>query len=121
MLPDPVDQLVETVIAHEQMQEMQTYLVRGRPHAALTVEALREAWVSAVTAVAFGDDDQLDNWADLGAELELRALARPDHLVPAEAMAALQARIAQSTPEHFEAVEKHVRRVRRHLDQQRRH
>lgn len=121
MLPDHVDQLVESVLAHEQMQEMQIYLARGRSFASLTEEVLNEAWVSAVTAVAYGDDDRLDDWADLGAELELRRLARPEHLVPAEAMAALQDRIAQSTPEHFEAVAKYVRHVRRHLNEARRH
>ncbi len=121
MLPDRIDQLVESVLPHEQMQEMLAYVARGRCFSSFSVEALTRAWVSAVTAVAFGDDDQLDDWTDLGAELELRNLARPERLVPPAAMAALRRRIAQSTPEHFEAVAKHVRRVRRRLAREPRH
>ena len=121
MLPDPIDQLVESVLAHEQMEEIRAYVARGRSFASLTAEELADAWVAAVVAVAFGDDDRLDDWSDLGAELELRGLARPEHLVPAQAMAALRQRIAQSTPEHFEAVAEHVGRVRRHLEKELRH
>lgn len=116
-----IDQLVEAVLAYDRIQKTRDYVARGRRFSPLTAEALGQAWVSAVTAVAFGDDDWVDEWSDLGAELDLRGLARPEHLIPAQVMAALRDRVAQSTPEHFEAVAKHVRRVRQDLNQQRRH
>jgi hypothetical protein len=121
MLPHHIDQLVEAVLAHEQMQEMQAYIARGRTFESVTVEALSEAWLAAVAAVAFGDDGSLGDWADLSAEFELRRLARPEHLVSPEVMVALQGRVVRSTPEHFEAVTKHVGRVRRHLAKESRH
>ena len=121
MLPHHIDPLMEAVLAHEQMQEMQAYLARGRAFGSLSIETLNEAWLAAVAAVAFGDDGRLGDWADLSAEFEIRRLTRPEHLISPEVMVVLQDRIARSTPEHFEAVAKHVRHVRRRLAEERRH
>jgi hypothetical protein len=106
-----VDELVEGLIADGELDDVTAYLEQGRPFASMAVETLNLAWVAALKAVAFGDDARLDELAELGAELWLRGLPTPEHLVRPRAMAALQRRVLDSTPEDVEAVAEHMGRT----------
>lgn len=109
---DPMDELVEALIADGEMEKMQTYLEAGRAYASATVEVLNQRWVTALTAVAYGDDSRLDDLCDLEAELRLRGLPTPEQLVPQETTAALQGRVLNATPEDFATVAENIRRRR---------
>lgn len=78
---DPVGELVEALSADGEMQQMKIYLEEGRAYGSLAVEKLNGRWVAALTAVSHGDDTRLDEWSDLAAELRLRRLPLPEHLV----------------------------------------
>jgi hypothetical protein len=108
---DDPDDVARAILADSEMQDTEAYLARGRAFALLPIDDLNKKYAAAFTAVAFGDDAPMIEWSDLAAELRLRRLPIPEHLV-AGAMAALQKRVADPTPEHFEAVRKHVGRLR---------
>ena len=110
---DRIDELVEALIADGEIQEMQAYLEQGRAYVSMTDEVLNQKWVAALTAVAYGDDARLDDLCDLGAELRLRGLPPPEQLALPEAMAALQRRVLDATPEDFETVAENIGRVRK--------
>lgn len=110
-MSDHSDDIARAAIADDEMQDTRSYLVRGRAFASLSVEDLNQMWAAAFTAIALGDDAKLTEYSDLAAELRLRSLPLPEHLVQG-AMPALQKRISESTPEHLEAVRTHVAHLR---------
>lgn len=105
---DRMNELVEALIADGEMQETKVYLEQGRAYGSITVEVLNQEWVTAFTAVAWGNDAWLGELCDLGAELRLRGLPPPEQLVPPQTMAALHRRVRDATPEDFEAVAENI-------------
>ncbi len=110
-MPMDPDQIVKSLVAEDEMEDMKAYLERGRAFSQLAVDDLNSAWAAAFTAVAAGDDDMLLRLAELGAELRLRNLPLPEHRVQ-EALEAMRKRIAETKPESFDAVAERVAQLR---------
>jgi len=78
--------IVEAFIASEEMDNAARYLQAGRRLARLSDAALKAHWADAWRG--YYDERRAERWddcIDADAELTLRRLPRPEHLVPAEA------------------------------------
>jgi len=78
------DAIVEAFIASEEMDNAARYLQAGRRLARLSDAALKASWAEAWRG--YYDERQADRWddcMDAEAELTLRRLPRPEHLIPA--------------------------------------
>ena len=101
-MKDRIDAIVQAFLDHQAMEETRSYLERGRPFEGLADDALGKQWAAAFTAVcADGDDSRHTDLDDLGAELGLRNIERPAHLVHPRAMQAAQERERNSQHEAF--------------------
>lgn len=87
--------LVTAFLDHLAMEEVRVYLERGRRFSAVPDEDLNKAWVVVFELCANGDQSNAAELDDLGAELELRGLSKPDHLVSRQAMDAVQRRLRE--------------------------
>ena len=78
--------LLDAFLAHEDMEHTKRYLDDGRRHGGLTVGQLEAAWLQAWRGFFLHDSAAAcDALYDYAAELRLRDLPLPDHLVsPAE-------------------------------------
>jgi hypothetical protein len=94
---DNIDAIAQAFLDHQAMEETRSYLGRGRRFEGLSVNDLNKGWAAAFTAVcAHGDESRVTDLDDLGAELSLRKLGRPDHLVHRDAMRIAQERVRKS-------------------------
>ena len=117
-MKDRIDAIVQAVIDHQAMEDTRSYLERGRRFEGLTVDALNDGWAAAFTAVcAYGDESRETDLDDLGAELGLRNLKRPEHLVRPRAMQAAQARVVNSQHEAFGPVTEAIDRFMERMDE----
>lgn len=100
------DDLVEGLIRSEQMEETAAYLGRGRRFSALSPSELELRWVEAFrTWLGERTDSHLQQMDDLSAELRLRGLEPPYHLVKKESEA-IREEIRVADPADFDIREK---------------
>ncbi len=86
-MKDSIGAITQAFIDRQAMEETKSYLERGRRFEGLTVEDLNKGWAAAFTSVcADGDESRTTDLDDCGAELGLRKLEKPDHLVRSDAM-----------------------------------
>jgi hypothetical protein len=113
-----IDAILEAFMDHQAMEETRSYLERGRRFEGLTDDALSTGWVAAFTAVcAHGDECRETDLDDFGAELGLRKLARPEHLIHPRAMQAAQKRVRDSQHEALGPVTEAIGRFMATMDQ----
>ncbi len=104
-MEDRIDDIIQAFLDHEAMTQTASYLGRGRRFEGLSVDALNKEWAATFTTVcAEGDGRRATDLEDLGAELGLRKLGRPEHLVSQEAMRTAQERVRRLPPETMETV-----------------
>jgi hypothetical protein len=103
-----VEATTQAFLDSQEMDEVRAYIERGRSLEAEQAQALNRRWASAFTAVcAHGSQAfrlELDNCS---AELNLRKMPKPDHLVQ-DVMRLIQARIKSLSPEHLEKLKESV-------------
>jgi hypothetical protein len=96
--PDrPIKTFAEAFFACEEMDNVARYLNAGRRLALLSAAALKRAWADAWRA--YYDERKADRWGDCidaDAELTLRQLPRPEHLIPREARRRIVARLREN-------------------------
>jgi hypothetical protein len=86
------------IVRSAEMEETQDYLARGRRFSGLTADALNDAWATAFKDVFSNENrSRVRDLDDLGAELRLRELELPEHLVAPE-MAGLRERLIREGP-----------------------
>ncbi len=116
-MEDRIDAIMQAVMDHQDMENTRSYLERGRRFEGLTVDALNNGWAAAFTAVcANGDERRETDLDDFGAELGLRKLKRPEHLVRPEAMKAAQERVRNSQHEAFGPMTEAIGRFMERMD-----
>lgn len=117
-MKDRIDALLQAFMDHQAMEETRDYLERGRRFGGLTDDDLSTGWAAAFTAVcADGDGRRETDLDDFGAELGLRKLERPEHLVPPRAMKAAQERVRNSRHESFGPVTEAIGRFMEKMDE----
>jgi hypothetical protein len=92
-----MDETLQAFIASEEMDNAARYLQAGRRLARLGDAALKRAWADAWCA--YYDEHKADRWndcVDADAELTLRRLPRPEHLIPREARKRIVARVRET-------------------------
>jgi hypothetical protein len=115
---DRIDTILQAFLDHQAMEETKSYLERGRRFEDLTVDDLSKGWAAAFTAVcADGDEGGQTDLDDLGAELGLRNLERPEHLVHPRAMTAALERVRNSQHEAFGPVTEAIGRFMERMDE----
>jgi hypothetical protein len=78
--------LINASLAEQIVERLREYVVRGRPFANLSEQALGGQWVELYRAVmALEDDRREGELMDLRSEFDLRGIEPPMHLVEAEA------------------------------------
>ena len=119
-MKDRIDAIVQAFLDHQAMEETRSYLERGRRFEDLTVDDLGKGWAAAFTAVcADGDGGRQTDLEDLAAELGLRNLERPEHLIDPRAMQAAQERVRDSEQESFGPVTEAIGRFMKRMDEPR--
>jgi hypothetical protein len=114
---DSIDAITQAFMDHQAMEETRSYLARGRRFEGLSVEDLNQGWAAAFTSVcANGDQSRAIDLEDFGAELGLRNLERPDHLVHRDAMKMAQERVRNSRLEAFGPLMEAVGKFRDEMD-----
>jgi len=79
-------ELIKASVAEHIVERLREYVVRGRPFADLSEQALGAQWVEVYCAVMALEDDRRDGeLTDLRSEYDLRGIEPPMHLVGAEA------------------------------------
>jgi hypothetical protein len=117
-MKDRIETILEAFMDHQAMEETRSYLARGRRFAGLPDDALSKSWAAAFTAVcADGDERRETDLDDFGAELGLRKLERPEHLIHPRAMQAAQERVRNSQHEAFGPVTEAIGRFMATMDQ----
>jgi hypothetical protein len=117
-MKDRIDAIVQAFLDHQAMEETKSYLERGRRFESLADDDLGKRWAAAFTAVcAHGDETREADLDDLGAELGLRNLERPAHLVHPRAMKAAQARVENSQHEAIGPVTEAIGRFMASMDE----
>jgi hypothetical protein len=92
----PIKTFAQAFFACEEMDNVARYLRAGRRLALLGDAALKQAWADAWRA--YYDERKADRWGDCidaDAELTLRQLPRPEHLIPREARRRMVARLRE--------------------------
>ena len=90
-------ELVQAFVASEELDIAARYIEAGRRYSHLSDAVLKKTWAGAY--VAYYDRRQADRWRDCmdaDAELTLRRLPRPEHLIPPEAKKRIVARIRET-------------------------
>src|SRR6478609_1749091 len=92
-MTDDADGFAKAFVVHNEMEQTRAYLERGRRFEHMPVEALNEGWAAAFKLVLLPKDQRRpSDQHDFGAELRLRGLEIPYHLVQ-DAMNELRQRI----------------------------
>jgi hypothetical protein len=114
---DTIDAIAQAFMDHQAMEETRSYLARGRRFERLSVEDLNKGWAAAFTSVC-ADDDQsrVTDLDDFGAELGLRQLEKPDHLVHPDAMRIAQERVRNARLEAYGPLMEAVGKFRDEMD-----
>jgi hypothetical protein len=82
MTREQAEKFVAAFQANDEMENTRWYLAEGRRYAGLTEEALNSAWLAAWRDSHIHlTQDGRDRYDDVCAELRLRALALPEHLI----------------------------------------
>jgi hypothetical protein len=114
---DNIDAIAQAFLDHQAMEETRSYLARGRRFEGLSVEDLNRGWAAAFTSVCANDDQgRATDLDDLGAELGLRKLERPEQLVHRDAMKMAQERVRNSRLEAFGPLMEAVGKFRDEMD-----
>jgi len=93
-MTDKIEEFTDAFLDHIGMEEARVYLERGRRFRDMPVEDLHQAWADAFDLVCgHGDEKWREDLNDLGAELRLRRLEKPAHLVQ-DAMKRASARVS---------------------------
>jgi hypothetical protein len=92
-MADDMDPMAKAFLDHQEMEETRAYLERGREFKGAPAEGIEEAWAVAFKLVyEYGESSHRDQLNDLAAELRLRGLEPPGHLVQ-ETIGVLQERL----------------------------
>lgn len=117
--PESVDELLASIqksaMDESTMDEMQSYVERGRRFQNTELEALKQNWATSLSRW-FADPENRAAHLDADdseAELRLRGLEPPDHLVDADAKEMARARIIQAAedPAALERLQSALKRV----------
>jgi hypothetical protein len=93
-MTDNVGDFTHAFLDNVAMEEARAYMERGRRFREMPIEELNQAWADAFDLVCgLGERTRIEDLSDLGAELSLRGLEKPAHLVQ-DAMKRAQARVA---------------------------
>jgi hypothetical protein len=93
---------------HQQMEDRRAYLQRRRQFQDLPVDKLNEAWAAVVIAASANVERAcFEDLNDLSAELGLRGLEEPVHLV-AHVVEHMTKQAARAAVEHHERIEQHI-------------
>jgi hypothetical protein len=104
-------------VANREMEDTRSYLDRGRAFADLTNEALNAAWVKACRAVHGRSSSSREaEFRDLKAELRLRGLKYPLHLVKPETERTVK-RLREATPADNATTRRMEEEIRRFKEQ----
>jgi hypothetical protein len=93
----PIKTFAQAFFACEEMDNVARYLQAGRRLALLGNAALKQLWADAWRT--YYDERKADRWGDCidaDAELALRQLPRPEHLIPREAHRRIVARLREN-------------------------
>jgi len=97
------NKIVQALLAHNQMEEVAAYLRRGRPFKEASEADLNRAWAAAFElSLGHGERQYRQQLDDLGAELQLRGIEPPVHLVE-KTMEKIQQRIRDMPPDARDA------------------
>jgi hypothetical protein len=95
-----IEQLVQAQLVDKAIERLRQYMVRGRPLAGLSEQALHTKWVEAYRAATVSDDERSERkLADLRSEYALRRAKPPMHLVAGE-VAIVVERMKRNTREY---------------------
>ncbi len=96
MTKDRAEALFEAFVAHDEMELTRGYLAEGRRYAGLTDALLNSSWLGAWRDFHLDlQEAGRDRYNDLSAELRLRGLALPEHLISPEARQQVTARVSE--------------------------
>jgi hypothetical protein len=116
-MKESIGAITQAFMDHQAMEETKSYLERGRRFEGLTVEDLDKGWAAAFTSVcADGDESRATDLDDCGAELGLRKLEKPEHLVRRDAMRIAQARARNARQEMFGPVKEAIGKFMDEMD-----
>jgi hypothetical protein len=93
---DDPKKMARAVVASNQMEQTKSYLERGRRFEHMPVETLNANWADTFNLLCLPRDQRRPtDLNDYGAELRLRGLETPDHLVQ-DVMKQIQRRIIEN-------------------------
>ena len=109
-MAEDIDPMAKAFLDHQEMEETRAYLERGREFDGAPVEGISEAWALAFKLVyEYGETGHRHQLDDLAAELRLRGLEPPGHLVQ-DTIRVLQERIRDTAGMTRDALLENVRR-----------
>ena len=113
-MADDIDPMAKAFLDSQEMEETRAYLERGREFKGAPVEGINEAWALAFKLVyEHGETSHRAQLDDLAAELRLRGVEPPGHLVQ-DTIRALQERLRNTAETARDTL---LENVRRFLDQ----
>jgi hypothetical protein len=103
------DDIVKALLADQEMEQLQSYLTRGRPLDDIDVDDLHHIWVDNYKAFFVdGDQNKLQAFSDADTELRLRKLPQPHHLVR-QYWEAVRRRVEAAVHQNRDTIEDSIR------------
>jgi hypothetical protein len=118
MTREEIEDLLEAFRANDAMENTRWYLMEGRRYARLTEEVLHSVWLSAWRDFHIHlKQSARDDYNDASAELRLRGLALPEHLIDPVQLEQAQARLREITdrPDVRARIMRDIRRFQEEL------
>ena len=116
-MTDEAKRVVQALLESAAMEEVRGYLERGRRFETMSIDDLNNAWARSYETVVGRDDrTQAMDLDDFGAEIRLRGLETPAHLVDDGAMEAAMQRIRDMPDNGREAAKDAIREFLDELD-----
>src|SRR4051794_31180020 len=115
-MAEEIDPMAKAFLDHQEMEETRAYLERGREFKGAPAEGINEAWTLAFKLVyEYGETGHRNQLDDLAAELRLRGVEPPGHLVQ-DTIAVLQERIRTTAETARDGLLENVRRFLEQLE-----
>ena len=116
---DRIDAIVQAFLDHQAMEKTRSSFERGRRASKISPSTIsaRDGAAAFTAVCADGDGGRQTDLEDLAAELGLRNLERPEHLVDPRAMQAAQERVRDSEHEAFGPVTEAIGRFMKRMDE----
>lgn len=105
----------EAFLRNKEMEETRAYLSAGRRFKDTPEDIVKQDWVAAYRRLIDGERSLVRDLDDLGAELRLRGIEAPSHLVQTEAAEAVR-RLQREGQIDKEAVKQEIRKFQEDLD-----